>query len=81
MAAGLARQQVTGALLMHAYELEEVEAGAGTLAAEIEQELGVPERLLGSVGGGGLVAGVAATDGKRPWPRTILALATMPAVA
>jgi len=35
-------------------------AGAGTLAAEIEAEAGLPDRLLVSVGGGGLIGGVAA---------------------
>jgi threonine dehydratase len=60
LAACLARQQETGALLMHAYDQEEVVTGAGTLAAEIEQDAGLPERVLVSVGGGGLIAGVAA---------------------
>ena len=65
LAACLARQQATGALLMHAYDQEEVVAGAGTLAAEIEQEMGLqgtglPDRVLVSVGGGGLIAGIAA---------------------
>lgn len=56
----LERQGATGALLMHAYDQPEVVAGAGTLAAEIEEEAGTPDRLLVSVGGGGLVAGLAA---------------------
>ena len=60
LAACLARQQATGALLMHAYDQEEVVAGAGTLAAEIEQDAGLPDRVLVSVGGGGLIAGIAA---------------------
>ncbi len=60
LAACLQRQQHTGALLMHAYDQIEVVVGAGTLAAEIEQEAGLPERVLVSVGGGGLIAGVAA---------------------
>jgi len=59
-AACLQRQQATGALLMHAYDQPEVVAGAGTLAAEIEAEAGLPSRVLVSVGGGGLVAGIAA---------------------
>ena len=54
------RQQQTGALLMHAYDQIEVVVGAGTLAAEIEHDAGVPDRVLVSVGGGGLIAGVAA---------------------
>jgi threonine dehydratase len=56
----IARQATTGALLMHAYDQPEVIAGAGTLALEIEAEAGVPDRVLVSVGGGGLIAGVAA---------------------
>jgi threonine dehydratase len=60
LAACLSRQGETGALLMHAYDQPEVVAGAGTLAAEIEAEAGLPDRVLVSVGGGGLIAGVAA---------------------
>jgi threonine dehydratase len=65
LAACLARQQASGALLMHAYDQPEVVAGAGTLAAEIEADAGLPDRLLVSVGGGGLIAGIAAwCDGR-----------------
>jgi threonine dehydratase len=60
LAACLQRQQSSGALLMHAYDQAEVVAGAGTLAAEIEAQAGLPERVLVSVGGGGLIAGMAA---------------------
>ncbi len=60
LAACLTRQQQTGALLTHAYDQPEVVAGAGTLAREIEQQGGVPHCVLVSVGGGGLIAGVAA---------------------
>ncbi len=57
----LERQQATGALLTHAYDQPEVVAGAGTLAQEIEAQAGrLPDTLLVSVGGGGLIAGVAA---------------------
>jgi threonine dehydratase len=56
----LARQAQSGALLMHAYDQPEVVAGAGTLGLEIEAEAGVPDRVLVSVGGGGLIGGVAA---------------------
>lgn len=55
----LARQQETGALLTHAYDQPEVLTGAGTLALEIEQQGGVPDAVLVSVGGGGLIGGVA----------------------
>jgi threonine dehydratase len=60
LAASLARQAQTGALLMHAYDQREVVIGAGTLAAEVEEDAGVPDRVLVSVGGGGLIAGIAA---------------------
>ncbi len=60
LAACLQRQQETGALLMHAYDQAEVVAGAGTLAAEIEADAGLPGRVLVSVGGGGLIGGIAA---------------------
>ena len=55
----LARQRLSGALLMHAYDQVEVVAGAGTLAAEIEAQAGLPDSVLVSVGGGGLIAGMA----------------------
>ena len=56
----LAHQRTTGALLMHAYDQPEVVAGAGTIALEIEADAGLPDRVLVSVGGGGLIAGIAA---------------------
>jgi len=59
LAASLERQAQSGALLMHAYDQREVVTGACTLAAEVEEEAGVPDRVLVSVGGGGLIAGVA----------------------
>jgi len=60
LAASLERQRASGALLMHAYDQREVIEGAGTLAAEVEADAGVPDRALVSVGGGGLISGVAA---------------------
>ena len=65
----LLRQRETGALLTHAYDQPEVVTGAGTLAREIElsgghgessARGGVPDSILVSVGGGGLIAGIAA---------------------
>ncbi|GKT25981.1 threonine/serine dehydratase [Acidovorax sp. SUPP3334] len=58
----LARQQQTGALLNHAYDQPEVVAGAGMLALEMQEQAGdrLPDSVLVSVGGGGLIAGVAA---------------------
>lgn len=60
LAACEARQRETGALMTHAYDQPEVVAGAGTLAREIEAQMGTPDSVLVSVGGGGLVAGIAA---------------------
>lgn len=60
-AACVARQKLTGALQNHAYDQIEVVAGAGTLAVEIEAQFGaLPDTMLVSVGGGGLIAGIAA---------------------
>ena len=56
----LVRQAETGALLTHAYDQPEVVAGAGTMAREIEEQGGgLPDAVLVSVGGGGLIAGIA----------------------
>jgi threonine dehydratase len=60
LAACIDRQRETGALMTHAYDQVEVVAGAGTLAREIEAQQGLPDAVLVSVGGGGLVAGIAA---------------------
>ncbi len=60
LAACLARQHESGALLTHAYDQPEVVAGAGTLGREIEAQGGLPDSVLASVGGGGLIGGVAA---------------------
>lgn len=56
----LARQRETGALLTHAYDQPEVLTGAGTVAKEIEEQGGgLPDAVLVSVGGGGLIGGIA----------------------
>jgi len=65
LAACLARQRETGALLTHAYDQPEVVAGAGTLGCEIEAQGGLPDSVLVSVGGGGLIGGLAAWFGQR----------------
>jgi threonine dehydratase len=65
LAASLARQRESGALLLHAYDQGEVVAGAGTLAFEVEQDAGAPDRVLVSVGGGGLLGGLLAHWGGR----------------
>jgi len=65
LAACLERQGATGALLTHAYDQPEVVAGAGTLGREIERQGGLPDSVLVSVGGGGLIGGLAAWFEKR----------------
>jgi len=51
----------TGALYCHAYDQPEVAAGAGTLGLELlDQTAGAIDTVLLAVGGGGLMAGVAA---------------------
>ncbi len=55
-----ARQRESGALMTHAYDQLEVVAGGGTLARELEAQAGAaPDAVLVSVGGGGLIAGIA----------------------
>ncbi len=54
------RAAQTGAMLVHAYDQLDVVAGAGTLALEIAQQAGLPDAVLVSVGGGGLIGGLAA---------------------
>jgi threonine dehydratase len=65
LAACRARQRESGALLTHAYDQPEVVAGAGTLGREIEAQGGLPGSVLVSVGGGGLIGGLAAWFGPR----------------
>jgi len=60
LATCLERQRATGALLTHAYDQLEVVAGAGTLGREIERQGGLPDAVLVSVGGGGLIGGLSA---------------------
>jgi threonine dehydratase len=50
----------TGALAVHAFDQVETMLGAGSVATEIEQAAPRLETLLVAVGGGGLVAGIAA---------------------
>ncbi|WP_433658131.1 threonine/serine dehydratase [Nocardia sp. CA-128927] len=49
----------TGALLSHAYDNPLIAAGAGTLMAEIHQQLPDLDTVVVAVGGGGLFAGIA----------------------
>ncbi|SDG67634.1 threonine dehydratase [Sinosporangium album] len=50
----------SGALFCHAYDQAEVCAGQGTLAIELERQAETLDTVFVAVGGGGLLAGVAA---------------------
>ncbi len=60
LAACRLRQAETGALDIHAYDHLDTIAGAGTLARELEEQVGTIDVVLVSLGGGGLSSGVAA---------------------
>jgi threonine dehydratase len=50
----------SGAMLIHAYDSPQTIAGQGTLALELEEQAPDLDTVLVAVGGGGLIAGVAA---------------------
>lgn len=50
----------TGAMPVHAFDQDETMLGQGTLAMELEQQASSVDTLLVAVGGGGLIAGIAA---------------------
>jgi threonine dehydratase len=54
------RQAQTGALMVHPYDHAETIAGQGTMAKELEEQLGNFDTLVVANGGGGFVAGQAA---------------------
>ena len=58
--AAVAQSQVTGALFCHAYDDPEMVAGNGTLGLELLDQVDGFDTVLVAVGGGGLIAGVAA---------------------
>lgn len=51
----------TGALALHAYDLPDIVAGAGTIGLELIDDVPGPLTTVVCVGGGGLLAGLAAT--------------------
>ena len=53
----------SGALPVHAFDQDETLLGQATLARELEQQVGDLDTLLVAVGGGGLIAGIAAWYG------------------
>ena len=54
------RQAETGALMVHPYDHAETVAGQGTMAKELEEQVGQFDTLVVANGGGGFVAGQAA---------------------
>ena len=60
-AAAVSAQQKNGALFVHPFDDELVMAGQGTIALEILEDLPDLRNIIVPVGGGGLIAGIAAT--------------------
>ena len=60
MAAYAAHAETTGALSVHPYDTFPTLAGQGTIAREIEEQMGGVDTILVATGGGGLIGGVAA---------------------
>lgn len=54
------RAEASGALFCHAYDQPEICAGQGTIGLELADQVGDLDTVLVAVGGGGLLAGVAA---------------------
>lgn len=60
LAASEAWQQKTGAMSIHAFDQDETLLGHGTIGIELNNQAPDIDTLLVSVGGGGLIAGIAA---------------------
>lgn len=58
--AAIAFAEEKGAVYCHAYDQPEIAAGAGTIGLELLEQLGSMDTVLVAVGGGGLMAGIAA---------------------
>lgn len=55
----------TGALSVHPYDTAPTLAGQGTVAREIEEQMGGLDTIMVATGGGGLIGGIAAWFGDR----------------
>jgi threonine dehydratase len=60
LAASEAWVQETGAMPVHAFDQDETMLGQGTIGIELDEQAPEIDTLLVSVGGGGLIAGIAA---------------------
>ena len=58
--AAIAFAESTGAVYCHAYDQAEIAAGAGTVGSELLDQLDGVDTVVVAVGGGGLMAGIAA---------------------
>jgi len=65
LAASEAWVKASGSLPVHAFDQVETMLGTGTLGCELERQAGDLDSVLVAVGGGGLIAGVAAWYGRR----------------
>lgn len=54
------RQAETGALMMHPFDQPEVIAGQGTIGIELDEQVPDLDTVFVAIGGGGLIAGIAA---------------------
>ena len=59
LAASEIRAMDTGALIVHAYDQPEVQAGQGTVGYELQRQAPDLDTIIVAVGGGGLLAGIA----------------------
>jgi threonine dehydratase len=71
----------SGALPIHAFDQRETLLGQGTLGLELEQQVADFDTLLVSVGGGGLIGGIAAWFANRAARGTIKIIGVEPAAA
>ncbi|QRF63381.1 serine/threonine dehydratase [Variovorax paradoxus] len=58
------RREQTGAMSIHAFDHVQTLAGQGTIAKEIEEQIGVPDAVVLAVGGGGLLGGISGWFGR-----------------
>jgi threonine dehydratase len=65
LAASEAWARQTGALPVHAFDQDETMLGQGSIGIELDAQVGDIDTLLVAVGGGGLIAGIAAWYGGR----------------
>jgi len=71
-AAALKIAEKTGRVFVHAFEDEAVIAGQGVVGLEILEQMPDPDFIVGSIGGGGLMAGIAtAVKALRPQTRLV----------